>query len=169
VAVEVGDGAVEVVGHERAAGASRVALVDPVPEAEHEVVDEQLRAPVEELRQGLLPVVRLEGVLLLDWHPGQLLALSGKVVAMAHVLLLGVEQLAPRRQPLLPGPRPVLRHPSSLSLSFASFASTYIRREIVERLSGGPLLRDRLRRHQRRVLALHLLHSACPPALRHGR
>src|SRR4051812_42032938 len=116
MAVEVGDGAVEVVGDERAAGASRVLLVDPEPEAEHEVVDEQLGAPVEELGQGLPPVVRLEDVLLLDRYPRQLLAAAGELVALPHVLLLGVEQLAPRRQPLLPGPCPLLSHPSSLSL-----------------------------------------------------
>jgi hypothetical protein len=109
----MGDGAVEVVGDERAAGASRVLLVDPEPEAEHEVVDEQLRAAVEELGQRLLPGVRLEHVLPVDRYPGQLLAPAGKLIAVAHVLLLGVEQLAPRRQPLVPGPSPVLRHPSS--------------------------------------------------------
>jgi hypothetical protein len=77
VAVEVGDGGVEVIGDEGTAGASRVVLVDPGPEAEHEVVDEQLGAAVEELGQGLLPVVRLEDVLLLDRDPGQLLAPAG--------------------------------------------------------------------------------------------
>ena len=41
-----------------------------VVRAEHEVVDEQLRAPVEQLGQGLRPLVRLEVVLLLDRHPG---------------------------------------------------------------------------------------------------
>jgi hypothetical protein len=104
VAVQVGDHAVEVVGDERAAGAARVLLVDPEPEAEHEVVDEQLGAAVEELGQRLLPVVRLEDVLLLDRHPGQLLAPAGELVALPHVLLLGVEQLAPGRQPLLSRP-----------------------------------------------------------------
>ena len=39
--------------------------------AEHEVVDEQLRASVEELGQRLGPVVCLEAVLLLDRHPGR--------------------------------------------------------------------------------------------------
>jgi hypothetical protein len=36
----MGDDRVEVVGDEGAAGASRVLLVHPVAEAEHEVVDE---------------------------------------------------------------------------------------------------------------------------------
>src|SRR4051812_39397665 len=98
------------VGDERAPGASRVLLVDPESDAEHEVVDEQLGAPVEELRQGLLPVVRLEDILVLDRYPWQLLAPAGELVALPHVLLLGVEQLAPRRQPLLAGSCPVLRH-----------------------------------------------------------
>jgi hypothetical protein len=42
VAVEVRDRPVEVIGDQGAAGASRVLLVDPESEAEHEVVDEQL-------------------------------------------------------------------------------------------------------------------------------
>src|SRR3954447_27005619 len=94
MAVEVGDGAVEVIGDEGAAGASRVLLVDPEPEAEHEVVDEQLGAAVEELGKGLLPAVRLEDVLLLELHPGQLLAPAGELVSLPHVLLLALEELA---------------------------------------------------------------------------
>jgi hypothetical protein len=38
-----------VIGDERAAGAAGVLLVDSESEAEHEVVDEQLRAAVEEV------------------------------------------------------------------------------------------------------------------------
>src|SRR5919109_166571 len=68
---------------------------------------------VEEIGQGLLPIVGLEDVLLFDRHPGQLLAPAGELVALPHVLLLGVEQLAPRRQPLPSVACPVLRHPSS--------------------------------------------------------
>src|SRR5437762_9947997 len=89
------------IGDEGAAGASRVLLVDPEPEAEHEVVDEQLGAPVEELGQGLLPFVRLEDVLLLDRYPGQLLAPAGELVALPYVLLLALEELHAGGKPLL--------------------------------------------------------------------
>src|SRR5436190_1810539 len=117
VAVEVREGSVEVIGDEGAAGASRVLLVDPEPVAEHEVVDEQLRAPVEELGKGLLPIVRLEDVLLLDPDPGQLLASACQVVAPAHVFLLGVEQLPPCCQPLVSARGSVLSHHVSPSVA----------------------------------------------------
>src|SRR5215211_3649854 len=71
------------VGDERAPGAARVLTVYPVPVAEHEVVDEQLRAPVEELGEGLPSLVGLEDVLLLHRHPGQLLASPRELVPRA--------------------------------------------------------------------------------------
>jgi hypothetical protein len=108
--LEVRDGGVEVIGDEGAAGASRVLLVDAEPEAEHEVVDEQLGAAVEELGQGLPPAVRLEDVLLLDRHPGQLLARAGELVALPHVVLLALEELAAGGKPFLSRPHFVLRH-----------------------------------------------------------
>jgi hypothetical protein len=55
VAVEVGDDPVEVVGDERAADAAGVALVDAVPGAEHEVIDEQLRATSNKSASVFLP------------------------------------------------------------------------------------------------------------------
>jgi hypothetical protein len=97
VPVEVGDDAIEVIADEGAPGASRVLLVDPIPEADHEVVDEQLGAAVEEVRQGLGPVLGLEAVVLLDWNPGQLLALPCELVPAPHVLLLSIEQLLAAR------------------------------------------------------------------------
>src|SRR2546423_5244596 len=97
----MGDDSVEMIGDEGAAGASGIVLVDPEPEAEHEVVDEQLGAAVEEFSQRLPPIVRLEDVLLLDRDPGQLLAPAGKLVATPHQRLLGLEELKPRRKPFL--------------------------------------------------------------------
>ena len=78
-----------------------------VVRAEHEVVDEELRAPVEELGQRLRPLVRLERVLLLDRHPGQLSTLPRELVAEARELFLPLEQLDPGRPPLLAGSEPV--------------------------------------------------------------
>jgi hypothetical protein len=72
-----------VVGEARAprAGAAREAL------AEHQVVDEQLRAPVEQVGQRARAVLGLEAVLLLDRHPWQLAALTVEL-ALAPVELL---------------------------------------------------------------------------------
>jgi hypothetical protein len=44
-----------VVGHERAAGAALCLVVDAKPGAEYEVIDEQLRAVVEQVAQVLVP------------------------------------------------------------------------------------------------------------------
>ena len=73
VAVEMRDGGVEVVGDERAGGTARVALVDVVSVAEHEVIDEQLRSSSKQLSERRCALVALEPVLLLDPDPGQLL------------------------------------------------------------------------------------------------
>src|SRR5215213_8806271 len=110
MAVEVGPDAVEVVGDERAAGTPGILLVDVVAEAEHEVVDEQLRTAGEEVGQRLGSLFGLELVLLLDRDPGQLASLPGEFVARSHVLLLGSDQLAAGRMPFLMGSSLVLRH-----------------------------------------------------------
>jgi hypothetical protein len=93
--VEVHHAAVEVVGDHRAPDAAGV----PVG-AEHEVVDEQLRASVEELREGLGPVVGLERVRLVDSHPWQLAAHARELVAAPGVFLLEPQQLNACRSPL---------------------------------------------------------------------
>src|SRR5205823_586421 len=81
----------EVVRPERA---DRTALL-PV-RAEHEVIDEQLAAAVEEISQRLLAVWALEDVLLLDRLPGKALSLLRQLVACACELLLLGEQLLAR-------------------------------------------------------------------------
>jgi hypothetical protein len=55
------------------------------------VVDEQLRSPVEQLGERLLTVVRVEAVLLLHPHPGQLPSLPRELVTESRVLLLANE------------------------------------------------------------------------------
>src|SRR5262249_39361782 len=111
--VEVREDAVEVVGDERASGATRVLLVDAVPEPEHEVIDEQLRAAVEEVRERFRPFVGLERVLLLDRDPRKLPAPAGELVASARMLFLRGEQLRTRRQPLLSRSHCVVEHRAS--------------------------------------------------------
>ena len=56
-----------------------------VARAEHEVVDQKLRAAVEQLRQRLLAVSGLERVLLLDPHPGKLLGAGGRASSPIRV------------------------------------------------------------------------------------
>src|SRR5690349_19853329 len=70
---------------------------------EHEVVDEQLRAAAEQVGERRRAVRRLELIVLVDGDPGQLLAAPGDLVAAARQLLLGLEQVEPRGQPLLAG------------------------------------------------------------------
>src|SRR5205823_3356786 len=89
-------GRLEVVRPERA---DRTALL-PV-RAEHEVIDEQLAAAVEEISQRLLAVWALEDVLLLDRLPGKALSLLRQLVACACELLLLGEQLLARLEPLV--------------------------------------------------------------------
>jgi hypothetical protein len=79
------------IGDQGAARTSGVLVVDAVAEAEHEVVDEQLRAAVEEVGEALRAGFRVEDVLLLDRHPGQLPPPARQLVALSHVLLLGLE------------------------------------------------------------------------------
>src|SRR5919199_2474477 len=92
--------AVEAVRGVRAAHAAGVGpAVDR--RAEHEVVDQELRAPVEELGQRLRSVLGLEAVRLLDRDPRQLLPLAGELVAPTGELLLLRQQRDAGGQPLL--------------------------------------------------------------------
>src|ERR671923_2156142 len=82
---------------------------------EHEVVDEELRAPSEEVRERGAAFVGLEAVVLVDPDPRKLLPLPRELVAPPGQLLLGLEQLEPRREPLLVRSRRVLRQDASSS------------------------------------------------------
>ena len=96
--LEVGDGAVGVIRHERAARAALRVL-----RAEHEVEDEKLRASVEQLRQSFCARIRPEGVLLVDPHPRERAPLLGEFVTAPGQLLLLLQQLLAFRQPRLTG------------------------------------------------------------------
>ena len=86
----------EVVGPERTDRAAGLVLG-----IEHEVVDEQLAATVEERGQRLLAFGSVEDVLLLDRLPGQRLPLSGQVVTRSRELLLLGKQLLARGKPVV--------------------------------------------------------------------
>src|SRR6185503_7942550 len=84
---------------------------------EHEMIDEELRAPPEEIRQRGAPLVGLESILLVDPHPRQLLPPPRQLVAPSREFLIRPGQLEPRGKPLLTCPGPVLRHRSRPSFS----------------------------------------------------
>src|SRR5438876_1233542 len=88
------------------AGCASRGVVGP----EHEVVDEELRAPSEEVGERGASLVGLESVGLFDADPRQLLPPPRQLVAAPRVLLLRLEQLYPRCEPVLPCPGHVLRH-----------------------------------------------------------
>jgi len=84
--VQVDDSGVEVIGQTRATRASRL-----VRRAEHQVVDEELRASIEQLGERLLPFLGVEGVLLLHRDPGQLHSLLRQLLVDAGQFLLPLE------------------------------------------------------------------------------
>src|SRR5262249_34804090 len=83
---------------------------------EHEVVDEKLRAPAEEVRQRGAPVVGLESIRLVDLNPRQFLPPPRQLVAAPRKLLLRLEQLEPRCEPLFTCSGRVCRHRAALLL-----------------------------------------------------
>ena len=96
---QVDGDAVEPVRDRRAGGASSLE-VGP----EHEVVDEELRAPSEKVRQRGTPFIGFESVLFVDPNPGQLLTSSRKLIAAPRMFLLRLEQLEPRCHPFFTCP-----------------------------------------------------------------
>src|SRR5262249_606979 len=94
---------------------------------EHEVVDEQLGSPVEQLDERLFPGLRFEAVLLLDGHPGQLASLPRELVTQPGVLLLADEQLLVRGEPFFAGSNSAISHvlrPSSAHAATGSAATS---------------------------------------------
>src|SRR5207237_10283203 len=86
---------VEPVGDCRAGRTAR-RVVGP----EHEMIDEELRAPSEEVCQRGIPFIGLESVILIDANPRQLLTSPRHLVAAPRQLLPRLEQLEPSCQPL---------------------------------------------------------------------
>src|ERR1700686_2047405 len=81
---------------DRRAGRTPRRVVGP----EHEVVDEKLRAPFEEIRQRGAPLVGLESVRLVDPDPRQFLTSPRQLIAAPRQLLLLLEQPEAGRKPL---------------------------------------------------------------------
>src|SRR5215217_8370907 len=99
---------VELVAEVRAPRAGADLVIGP----EHDVVGEELRAPVEELGKGLLPVLGVELVLLLDGHPGKPAPLLGHPLAELRVLGLELREFVASRLPVLAGSDLLLGHRS---------------------------------------------------------
>src|SRR5438128_10219334 len=88
--------AIEAIGDRRTRRTPR-RVVGP----EHEVVDEELRAPAEQVCQRGAPIVGIESIILVDAHPRQLLPPPRQLVAAPRQLLLLLEQRDPGCQPFL--------------------------------------------------------------------
>jgi hypothetical protein len=97
VVLEVLPGAVDVVGLERAARAGGVPIG-----VIHQVMDDELAAPLEEVGERLPAFRRVEYIRLLDLHPGQRTPFRAQAVTRPHVLLLLDQERRARRQPFVP-------------------------------------------------------------------
>src|SRR4030095_3577326 len=90
--------AVDMVGAERAADAAFL----PV-RPEHEMLDHELAAPVEQVGERHLATRPVEYIGLVDLHPGQLAALGTELVALARELFLLRQQRLARGDPFPAG------------------------------------------------------------------
>src|SRR5215472_5670268 len=79
------------------------------------MIDEELRAPSEEVFERGAPFVGVEPILLVDADPRQLLPPPRQFVAVARQLLLRRQQVEPHLQPLLPRSDLMRRHIRLLS------------------------------------------------------
>src|SRR4029453_10044257 len=106
--MQVWEHPVDGVGDRGVDGAARL-----VARAKHEVVDEQLGSSVKQLGERPLAVVRIEAVLLLHPHPGQLASLQRELIAEPGVLLLAYQQPLTSSEPFLACSDLVINHCSS--------------------------------------------------------
>src|SRR5687767_11435692 len=97
---------VELVPEIRTAGARAVLEVGP----EHDVVGEQLGAPVEQIGERLLPRLGIERVLLLHTDPGKPTALLCHFRAKLRMLDLDLREFVAIRLPLVSCSDLVLEH-----------------------------------------------------------
>src|SRR5690242_11870046 len=74
------------------------------------MIDEELRPPLEQVRQRRAPLIGREAILFVEADPRQSLTLPRELVAAPRQLLFRLQQLQPRGQPLLTRPGDVFRH-----------------------------------------------------------
>ena len=114
---EVDGKAVEAVRDRRTGGTARC-VIGP----EHEVIDEELRTPSEEICERRASLVGLESVLLLDRDPGQLAPPPRKLVAEPGVVLFADEELLACGEPFFTCSDLVIRHRAA-SFCVVSYSS----------------------------------------------
>src|SRR4051812_49400746 len=91
----MGDDPVIAVGDRRAGWAARAVIG-----AEHEMVNEELRATAEKIGERGGAVVGVEAIVLVDPDPGKFLALFRQLVAAVGVFFFGGEQFFPGGEPV---------------------------------------------------------------------
>src|SRR5260221_9035850 len=126
VVLKMRAGAVDMVGHEGAAGAPfRPART------EHEMLDDQLAASVEQLSQRLPALWAVEYIGLVDLEPGQHAPVRAQAVALPGKLLLLDEMLPMLGQPLIP------RHDSVLHVDLLRLKLTIWLNTGVDKVNPG--------------------------------
>src|SRR5205085_9700703 len=89
----------------------------------HEMIDEELRAPFEQVGERGAPVIGVEPVFLLDADPRQLLPPPRQLVAAPRELLFRLEQFEPGCKPLFMCAGAVLHRCSPRQLPYDNLRS----------------------------------------------
>lgn len=91
---QAGDDCVEPVRNRKARQAPCLEL-----QPEHEVVNQELRSPLEMIHQTTQIEIGVEAIRLVDAHPRQRMSPSRRRVPLARMRVLNLEQLEPRNKP----------------------------------------------------------------------
>jgi hypothetical protein len=93
---EVHRDSIEAIGDGRAVGATGLIVW-----SEHEMIDQKLRAPAEEVCERRAPFVRFEPIVFVDSHPRQFLPVTSYLISSVRQVFFFHKQLLPCRNPLL--------------------------------------------------------------------
>src|SRR3954463_2446949 len=115
--------AIKPVCDRRAGGTSRF-----VVGSEHEMVNEELRAPFKQVHQRGVPLVSLKLILFVDSNPWQFLPSPRQLIAVLCKFLLRFQQFKPCGQPLFPCPGLMCCH--RLFSSFCRYDLVFAAHEI---------------------------------------
>src|SRR5262249_50287037 len=116
--VEMNQCTVEMIGQERAAGATR----GPI-RPEHEVIDDQLTASGEQIGERLFARGCREAIILLDLHPGQRQPFGVDGVAQMCGFFLSQQQRAAGLEPFVARHDSMLHHGGLSRLRYAALAA----------------------------------------------
>ena len=98
VMFEMGQGAIDVIGEERATGAACAPA-----RAKHKVIDNELASAIEQLSQILLALGSVKDIILLNFHPRQSQTFCIDFVAEMRKFLFFQQQRFARSEPLFLG------------------------------------------------------------------